>query len=243
MGYWFEVLKSFDEPEKEHPKEGKYRQAPAVLALMYLALGRDYPYRMAKIFQSALAIEERGFSILKHEGKLASLLKEMETKGLLINVPDTKVGRKPRKFYKINPRIIQSDKAPTEKTTAMTIDGKGIIVDIPVELIENLLAWLEESNALDEMRKRLLAEWSSMDEFNFITFLLFLKETALAWESSKPKETFLSIIQSSKDLSQLFQTKKKLSQYIEEYLLKLQSEYKRTPATKDIISSLHGPTT
>jgi hypothetical protein len=112
MNNWYEVLKSFDETAKGKAKAGKYHQGPAVLALMYLSLGKDYPYNMARVFQSSLSIEKSGFSVLFHNGKIASLLKEMEEKHLLIRVPDPRLEGRPRNYYKINPMIIHSDKNP-----------------------------------------------------------------------------------------------------------------------------------
>lgn len=51
MKYWFEELNKFDNPDEAHAKEGKFRQGVAILTLMYLALGKEYPYNMAKNFK------------------------------------------------------------------------------------------------------------------------------------------------------------------------------------------------
>lgn len=170
MPYWAEILKGFDNQVAKKTKDLKKRQPVATLALMYLALGMDHPYNMARNFGSILPKDK--FSILKYPNKLSVLLRDMEKKALLIKEPDKKVGRGPRSIYKINSNIIQ-----------YTGDF-GEALDIPPELIKDFLAWLEKSYAEDEKRKEFIKEWISIEQLDFITFLMFLKREALKWESS-----------------------------------------------------------
>jgi DNA-binding PadR family transcriptional regulator len=147
----------------------------------------------------------------------------METKGLLISVPDTRVGGRPRKFYRINPMIIQS-----LETTSEHIKEERSTVELQLTLIRDFLVWLEESCASDEKRKDFIVKWSFIGKFDFITFLLYLKEAALLWELYPQKIPSAS------------QTKKKLSQHIDKYILKLKYKFEVTQAFMDIVLRSHG---
>ena len=72
----------------------------SALVLMYLALGEDCPYNMAKNFRRGLSPKYgwddnklKGFNILKHSNEIGSLLNDMKTRGLLIDRQE-KEGRK-----------------------------------------------------------------------------------------------------------------------------------------------------
>ena len=217
MKSWFEVLSDFDTPT-EPRKEGKYRQASVVLSLMYLLLGVDYPYNMAKNFQLALALENRGTNILKYPGKLASLLKEMEEKELIIGVPDRRVGGTPRNLYRLNPLIIHSPR----------LEEVELNIEISLASIGELLVWLENLYSSDKDRKYFIINWSFIEKFDFITFLLCLKEAALAWES-----------QSKKITPSDQQTGKNISQLIQEYISVLEYKYEPKSAITDIVLRWH----
>ncbi|UEC42054.1 MAG: hypothetical protein METHAR1v1_310022 [Methanothrix sp.] len=133
---------------------------------MYLALGEDYSYNMAKKYFSIEVTEEKGWSedklkklkSLKDPSQLSHLLKEMEKKELLISI-DTEVNGRNRQVYRLNPLILCSiSNIPNMKN--------------PPEA-EIIKAFLDELSKKE--RETYFDVWKTMKILDFISFLYFLE--------------------------------------------------------------------
>jgi hypothetical protein len=181
MNYWYEIIESYDSESKdlERRDDGTYSQLSVVVLLTYLSFGRDYPYHIAKYFEKLpnkdLEDEPRS-SALRHTGRIGILLNKMKDDGLVIvdEIP-AKGGR--RKYYKINPRIIQS---PIREEAYFRRDGS--LYEINIEQIEGFLNWLEKSNKEDSMRNSIFRNTIVPNMLNYLTFIIFLEQQAIKWE-------------------------------------------------------------
>lgn len=122
--------------------------------------------------------------------------------GLLICLKDETDAR--IEDYKINPRSIQS---PSAYGSYLTNDGT--VFEIPLDLLEDFFIWLKQSNKENICRKKVLKGLSTAQIFDFVTFLLFLRERAIDWEELP-------------DVASKFSSKPKLSQLIEAYIRELE---------------------
>lgn len=135
MDNWFDIIENYDlKKEKSRDHEG-YSQKSAVLLLMYLAFGADYPHSIAKYFAE---LEIRPYtcpSILKNSNKISSMLKKMHNDGLIVLLKQVTVKAGTRKYYALDPQILQS---PIRNST-MYIKRDGSSLSISLEIIKNFL--------------------------------------------------------------------------------------------------------
>jgi hypothetical protein len=221
MESWYDLVNSFDSPNGDPILTAKYPQQAVVLVLMYLSMGKDYPYNMAKnfevVFDNILKFDKSeygdkicirfnhllerpiqiqspikklfGLNVLKHPGKLASLIKEMNTLGLVKSVPDLKIKRRPRKFYQINAELLQSEKIQLPKINEhirkYSVATSSRTIRNP---IETFLAWFEEENSERDKKIHKINYWYSAPLLDFITFLEFIKIEIMNWEDENDEK-------------------------------------------------------
>ena len=158
----------------------------ATLVLLYLSLGKDFPYNMAKSFSSNLTVEngwdeeiQEYVKKLKDKNQLSVLMKEMEEKGLLVSEKEQKGRRK--RFYKINPIIIYiSETTETEREArdfCLDLIFRGDRVKKDPEEIEKLMDALENQDCKFYYKK-----WNKMNFYDFISFLNFLEQEAIGFK-------------------------------------------------------------
>lgn len=243
MESWYDLVNSFDNPNGDSIPAAKYPQQAVVLVLMYLSMGKDYPYNMAKnfevVFDNILKFDKSeygdeisirinhllerpiqihspikklfGLNVLKHPGKLASLLKEMNTLGLVKSVPDFQIKRKPRKFYQINAELLQSEKIQLPKINEHIREyGAATSSRTIRNPIETFLAWFEEQNLEKNKKVHKISYWYSAPLLDFITFLEFIKNEIMNWEDENNEKIDLE---------------NKLSESMNKYIHKLLTKY------------------
>lgn len=215
MDYWYDIVRSYDRPkEKDRRKDdGSYSQTNVVILLMYLLFGGpDDENDATKIAEKFSKCKNKGLfkirrgSALKSVGKVSSLLKKMREDKLVIGTEDEKDLRK--MHNRINPKIIQS--------LIRHQMGEDNVSEIPLDILEEFLMWIEKSNKDDSGRNQLIESLSSNDIFDYLTFLIFLEKKAVEWE------------QDPKILLE-FVTRPKLSQLIEEYIEELEKDSEIEP--------------
>jgi len=197
MEYWHEIVKSYDYPKSKDPKkkknDGTYFQSSVVILLIYLTFGSDHPFSIAKFFHN-LPIkqdEETPYRGVLKNSKVGTLLNKMK-EDQLVTVAEQVVKGKPTKTYSINPRVIQS---PIREGTYIKRDGS--ILEIPLDLVEQLLAWknwkYEESKRVCD-RDEFFKIVDFTDTINYFRFMEFLDAKASYreceiqnnWELRKP---------------------------------------------------------
>jgi hypothetical protein len=169
--------------------------------LIYLAFGIDYPTGIAIYFVNLLKREHFKKIIprvLTQPNKISSVIKKMAEDKLVTLKKQEKVRAGPRKYYEINPQILQSP--IRDSTTYTKRDGSPLV--IPPETIASFLGWLaqEQSGTIDKNRlehdEQLRQErHKRADEFfegllgleraSYITFLFFIAYEATKWDSQR----------------------------------------------------------
>lgn len=186
MDSWYEIVKSYDDPKSIAPKEkdhGTYSQFSVVMLLIYLAFGRDYSYNIADYFNylSNIGIKKRGrSSTLWHSGKTGTLLNKM-SEDELVTVSEETVNGRLRKYYKLNPKILRS---PLKEGTYF--DEEGLVFDIPLDLIERYLSYLEKYEGKYfksgcERRDEIFQRSLIPDIVDYFTFLYLLEDEIRLW--------------------------------------------------------------
>lgn len=205
MRYWHEIIENYDNPSEEDKKrkDPKHLQSVVIILLMYLSMGKNYPYDIAKTFRSIVGLNISGIDLLSQANKLSSLLKRMKQAGLLIEVPDTTYIKK-RTYYELNPALISSPIQDIEN------DEKSF--RIPIDLIKIFLNWLARSNKNEE-----ILSWTRIERFDFLTFIMFIKRKAIEWEDS------WETTEPSIDAPKYQKFEKKMSKYLEEYMTELEN--------------------
>ncbi len=189
MDYWHEIVEhyGFNNSDGTRSKDhGTITPKTSVIILIYLAFGTDYPTGIAEYFSELRdrEIEKLCPRVLTNSNKVASVLKQMAKDELVTFVNEVSVGAGCRKYYEINPQILQS---PTrDSTTYAKRDGSPLI--IPPETIAEFLGWmaLENAGTADEMEEEQLRQerhkrmdgifelWFRSETINYITFLLVI---------------------------------------------------------------------
>jgi hypothetical protein len=208
MDQWHEIIRAYDNLEDSAFSKSEkyvYSQPYAIIILMYLALGKDYPYHIAQVFkESTIPSKIRRGSTLKNSNKIGELLNKMREDGLLTLSEDRDGSRRVHKNYKINPEIIRS---PARGAPYIKADGN--VFEIPLELLESFFTWLEETYNEEDRKAPFIKALETVRQFDYITFLMFLKDRAVEWEED-PK------------IALELATDPKLSQLIEEYINELE---------------------
>ncbi|MCJ7445361.1 MAG: PadR family transcriptional regulator [Methanotrichaceae archaeon] len=203
MDYWYEIVKSYQNLVIESGSGSDqyvYSESSAIIILMYSAFGEVYAYGISVDFKGAEEVKKLArSSALIYPSKTSKLLHKMKKDGLLIFDREEKVEGRIRKYYRINPRIIQS---PIRNGTYFKSDGSAF--EIPLDLIEKFLAWLENSNKEDAGSKEFVEALSASHQYDYITFLEFLNDRAKEWEKATDADLKTT-------------PEPKLSQLIEEY--------------------------
>lgn len=139
-----------------------------VLALLYLMLGKDYAYRIAKQFNDV----STGINALKDQSQLQPLLKDLEKRGFLVSEKVKEDGRD-RKYFSINPQILCSPN-PIEEVYPLPGDGGAISIKR-----DDVTSFMNELAKKD--RKQYLEKWGKIRgtyKYDFVTFLLTVQEEA-----------------------------------------------------------------
>jgi hypothetical protein len=177
MDLWYEIIQAYDHQESDASDKSKkyvFSQPVAIIILIYLALGEDYPFQIAKVFGgSALTKMPRG-SPLKNSNKTGQLLNKMKEDGFLNLLADEEDSKKP---YKINPEIVRS---PARGVPYRKADGN--VFDIPIELLVRFFTWLKETYNEEERKIPFVKALEKVRVFDYITFLMFLRDRAVEWE-------------------------------------------------------------
>lgn len=169
MRSWQEVLKGF---KAERPE---YDGAKACLVLMYLAVaGEEIPYRMAKNFKAGI-VQENGWNAdqiyylrsLIDENQLRVLLREMEKKNLVVSRKEPRTPVTAYHYYRLDPWIC--------------VHGPGEPCALHANQIKEefylAVNFLYVDMVSDEYM-RYFKIWRSIKVFDFITFLMFLRDEA-----------------------------------------------------------------
>jgi len=162
--YWHEVF-----------EELKGRNSSKVLVLSFIAMGEDYSYNIAMQFKNA----SLDFKALKDPNQLQPILKELEENGFLTSRVETVDGRD-RRYYSINPHVIYSPDG--SKPHILVLNRKRL--EIAEETVHKFLKGMEtkkKEGYFDWYFER----WHSIKRFDFITFLHFLQEEAMAQKNSE----------------------------------------------------------
>lgn len=200
MDYWRDIVMNYDPPTIKGSKSkdhGTFSQKTSVILLVYLANGTDYPSSIAEYFieLSKRVYPERSCpSALKDPGKISSVLKRMNNDKLVTLSKEMSAGAGTRKYYEINPQILQS---PIKDGICFKPDGS--ILKIPSDTIERFLRWLalEQPKTTTKMHEEQLREarHERTDEFfldllpsdwvDYVSFLEFIKDAASIWDSQR----------------------------------------------------------
>jgi DNA-binding MarR family transcriptional regulator len=141
--------------------------AAKVFALLYLVMGEDYTYNMAKQFKNTSI----AFKALKDPNQIQPILKSLEENKFIVSRKDLVDGRE-RKYYSLNPQILHN---PDGSDSYQLPNGGGHL-DISEEDINDFLKDMDKKD-----RKRYLDQWNSargINKFDYITFLLTIQEEA-----------------------------------------------------------------
>lgn len=173
MQTWQEIVRAYDyEKKKELLRTRKVTcsQFAVVSLLMYLVMGEDWPYNMAKNFEilsEGPLNRHTGLGILKHPSNLGYLLEEMEKDGLVIGRRDEMEVRR-HHYYRLDPNIFRSPISGSENRKS-----NGSIFEIPLEMINKFLKLQSYNNYY---RKMYIKSWEYIAEFEFLTFMIFVKD-------------------------------------------------------------------
>ena len=96
LSYWYELVKTF-------PGNG----ATAIVILMHLSFGPDYPSNIADRFKNSDLIYIKGLGILSQSNNVAAIMKDMQKINLLIP-DDTVKSIYERSYYGLNPEILST---------------------------------------------------------------------------------------------------------------------------------------
>lgn len=175
MESWQEIIKEF-KSEKE-----KYDGATATLILLYLSIaGEEYPSRMAKKFKEGL-VQETGWNTeqmkylrsLKDPNQLRILLRDMENQKLIVSRKEPRTPVTNYHYYRLDPWIcVHGPGEPCVCHANQVKEEFYLAADFLLDLMKN-----------DYMPHFKL--WSSIEVFDFITFLMFLKDEAKKMNNKK----------------------------------------------------------
>jgi hypothetical protein len=196
---WSDKIRSF----KAKPKGS--RGFVPVLLLMYLSLGKDHGYRMAKILRNGIS-EKNGwdasrieiFRSIRDRSQLQRILNRMEEQNLLLSEKGIP------KFFRLNPEILRNPNGSAKYYKAPMLSLRPQVTfrcpkcgfevesrrrnihhgvfEIPEDLIAELLISLsEKTNAknVEDPYSTYFKKWSNIESFDFTAFINFLKAEAL----------------------------------------------------------------
>ena len=99
---WHEII-------EKYPGNG----SSAVLILMFLTFGQDYPYNIARTLKPHENIlKKRGLGRLSHGNLVSATMNQMEKDGLII--AETANSLTIRKYYSLNPEVIRTPVTPND---------------------------------------------------------------------------------------------------------------------------------
>jgi hypothetical protein len=201
MDYWHDIVEDYDPPKIKGAKNkdhGGFSQESTVILLTYLAFGADYSSGVAEYFSEIKSKFYRCSSILTNANKIGSVLKRMNQDKLVILLKEVTVNAGTRKYYALNPQILQS---PIRDSTNYT-KRDGSPFKIPLETIEGFLGWLalkqagvidkEHQEQLDEQLRRMRHKRTddmfiiiltrSSGKFDYCDFLEFIEAEARRYD-------------------------------------------------------------
>lgn len=148
-------MRGLNEPRgKDH---GTFSEQTSAFLLIYLSFGTDYSTGIAEYFRDLWYSEQRKLDlphVLMEPSKISSILKRMKEDKFVIIWKKGSVGAGLRKYYKINPQILQS---PIRDSATYIMDD-GSPLNISAENINKFLEWhaLKEAGATQKQRERQL---------------------------------------------------------------------------------------
>jgi hypothetical protein len=164
-----------DEVNKFKAKNDSYDGAAATLILMFLSIaGEDYPTNIANEFSEGLK-KETGWNeehldqlrSLKDPNQVSVLLRKMRSRKLVVGRREGKTPLGKYRYYRVNPEIcIQSPR------------GKPCLIHRKRFEEEFYLAADFLVNLMKDDYDSYFRLWSQLKVFDFITFLMFLKDEA-----------------------------------------------------------------
>jgi hypothetical protein len=194
MDSWYDIVRSYDDPKsKDH---GTLSQKNACFLLIYLAFGADYSGGIAKYFSESLDIMKDCPRILTNGNKIGSVLKRMNQDKLVTLLKEVTIKAGTRKYYILNPEIIQSP--IKDSTTYIKRDGSPF--KIPLVTIEGFLGWLglKEAGIIDKENQEQFDEQARHERHklaniifralffsgpvDYFRFLDFIKDEAKKWD-------------------------------------------------------------
>jgi hypothetical protein len=180
-GYWHKKirkLKIHSLSKVGHNKRYAIKEDVASLILLYLLLGKDYTYNMAKEFSRNLTTEKgwkkEQINLLrsvKEQSQLQPILKLMSKKKFLIESKLDSEGRS-RICYEVNPAIIVAPYYSDTYDSEYISEIYGPI-KIPEDQIRQLLQKMEEKS-----REAYFRKWSDIPNLKFDAFLGEVKDEA-----------------------------------------------------------------
>jgi len=201
MDYWYDIIEKHDPPKIKGSKgkdHGTFSKKVSVILLMYLAFGTDYSTGITEYFRELKNQVLHCPSALTNANKIGSVLKRMNQDKLVILVKEVTVKAGTRKYYEINPQILQS---PINDGTCFKPDGS--IFEIPLETIEGFLElWaLEHAGTIDKKQQKQLDDQLRQtrheradeilkilfdrDWVDYASFLEFIRLLARIWDSQR----------------------------------------------------------
>jgi hypothetical protein len=147
MEFWHDLVFEYNDPGRGNDRandHGTLSEASAVILLMHLVYGPDYPTNIAKFFQELdkkRPPEKKIPQVLIYPSKISSVLKRMKEDKLVILQKEVSVGAGKRSYYALNPKIIQS---PAVDDIYYKTDD-GLPLSIPLEHIGKFLNWMDMS--------------------------------------------------------------------------------------------------
>jgi hypothetical protein len=194
MQTWQEVVRAYDHEKKMEllrTRKVTCSQFAVVSILMYLIMGEDWPYNMAKNFEvlsDGPLSRLSGIGILTHPSNLGYLLEKMETDGLVIGRWNEIEVRR-HHYYRLNPSILKSPSCSVYQKS------DGSIFEIPLELIDKFLISLSYD---DGNRKKMIKSWEYITKFEFLSFMIFVEDLTKEDPKSMPYthiEEYIQIIE------------------------------------------------
>ena len=189
---WQDVIREFK------TKSSKGHGAAAILVLMYLTFGEDYPYHMATFFAENLSVKNgwkdgqlNYFKKLLDLNALQTLLASMGKKKLLCSHYIKEEGRK-RHYFALNPIVL--------------CFSDSTLGYCPIHQRDAKMKWEKDNSKVNQFlialgnRDRLsnFKRWNTIELFDFITFYEFLMHEALELGMDEMAKILISNISSLK---------------------------------------------
>lgn len=193
--YWYEIISEYKAKTPD-----SYGAVPTLI-LMYLSMGPDYGYHMAKQFTDRISLKNgwneyqiETFQSIRQRPQLQIILNAMEKDNLLLSELKVSHKRRKQKYFRLNPAILHNPIGSEVHRRTRNLEfhpfpniircpkcgteinppADDYILEIPESEVNDLLLRLAKKKKEDYFQK-----WSKEKNFRFVTFLSFLKTEAL----------------------------------------------------------------